>query len=684
MFGVKNGELVLGAGVIIVLMMIIFPLPSILIDLLFAFSISLSLVIIFVSMHILRPVEFSTFPSILLFVTLFRLALNVATTRVILIRGNEGADAAGQLIKAFGEMVVGGNYAVGLVVFTILVVINFVVITKGAGRIAEVAARFVLDAMPGKQMGIDADMNAGMIDEKEARKRRETVAREADFYGAMDGASKFVRGDAIASIIMILINIIGGLVVGMLQHGMDFRSAAQNYTLLTVGEGLISQIPALILSTAAGVVVTRAASEANLGAEVVRQILAHPRALMAAASVVTFFGLMPGLPHFPLLLLGAMIGYVGYAAQQSQQEAAQTEEDTKAVLPPPDKQEGVVPLDLMEVNIGYGLISLVDEAQGGELLKRISAVRKQMALELGFVVPAIHIRDNLMLQHSEYQILIKGGEVARGELLIGHYLAMNPNGADRQLPGIPTKEPCFGLPALWVTESQKDRAHVAGYTVVDLPSVVVTHLTEIIRRHAYELLGRQETQMLLDQFKKDHPKVVEELIPNLLTLGNLVKVLSLLLKERVPIRDFRTILETLADYAPITKDPDQLTEHVRQALSRTLTKQYQSADRSLPAIFVDPHLDQQIAAAIQQTPHGSFLALDPILAQKLLTQIRQAIEKVSARGYIPVFLCSPMIRRHLRRLAERVLPSVVVLSSNEVASEVKLQLLETVKMPDPF
>lgn len=674
----KNPDIVLGIGMVGILVVLIFPLPSIIVDLLLAFSFSLALVIIFVSMYILKPAEFSTFPSVLLFVTLFRLALNVATTRLILLHGEEGPAAAGQVVKAFGQVVIGGSYTVGIIIFMILVIINFVVITKGAGRIAEVAARFILDAMPGKQMSIDADLNSGMIDEKEARKRRAAISQEADFYGAMDGASKFVRGEAIASILIIFVNIIGGLIIGIAQKGMPIVKAAENYTILTVGEGLVSQIPALIISTAAGIVVTRAAAESDLGADVTRQLLVHPRAILATSAILGFLGLMPGLPHFALLTLSALAGAIGYMALASKKQETIRIQEAAAPAPAPPKENGVTPLDLMELNIGYGLIPLVDEARGGELLKRITAIRKQMAQELGFVVPPIHLRDNLTIKPNEYLILIKGVEVARGELLPGHYLAMNPSGIDKGVQGIPTREPCFGLQALWITEQDKERAQMVGYTVVDLSSVMATHLTEIIRSHARELLGRQETQYLLDQFKKDNPKVVEELVPSLLSLGVVVKVLGNLLRERVPIRDLRTILETLADYGPTIKDPDLLTEYVRHALARTITRQYQSPDGALPVISLDPRLDQEIAAAIQQGPQGGALAIDPLTAQKIMMRIRQAAENLSMRGHPPVVLCSPMVRPHLRKLIERSFPNIAVLSSNEIIPQVRLQSLETV------
>ena len=666
-------------GVVGILLLMILPMPNLLLDLLLAFSFSLSLVILFVAMHTIRPVEFSAFPSILLIVTLFRLSLNVATTRAILLNGNRGTHAAGEVIMTFGNLMIGGNYAVGLVVFLILVVINFVVITKGAGRVAEVAARFMLDAMPGKQMSIDADLNAGLIDEKEARRRRDAIAKEADFYGAMDGASKFVRGDAVAAILIILVNVVGGLFIGVLQQGMAIAAAAENYTLLSIGDGLVGQIPALVISTAAGIIVTRAASESHLGGDVARQMMVHPRALIGAAGIVFLFGLIPGLPHLAFLLLAAGIGLVGYGALRAEAASAQTAARPKTIKPP-NKDEWIVPLDLMELNVGYGLIPLVDEAQGGELLKRITAIRRQLALELGFVVPPIHIRDNLQIKPNEYLIVVKGVEISRGEVLPNHFLAMNPAGGENAgISGIPTKEPCFGLPALWVTGKEKERAQMEGMTVVDVPSVIATHLTETIRNHAHELLGRQEVQHLLDRFGKENPKVVEELIPNLLPLGRVVKVLGNLLRERVPIRDLRTILETLADTAPATKEIDRLTDACRQALARTITKQYQGPDGALAVISIDPYLDQTLAEAVTE---GGAAAIDPFLSQKVVLQIRRASEQAASGGHQPVLLCSPAIRFHLRRMVERFIPHAVVLSVNEVAPQAKLHVVETVRLPD--
>ncbi|MBN4054153.1 flagellar biosynthesis protein FlhA [Nitrospira defluvii] len=678
----RNGDALMGVGVVGVLLLMILPVPNLLLDLLLAFSISSALVILFVALHTVRPVEFSAFPSILLLITLFRLSLNIATTRAILLNGNTGDAAAGEVIRTFGNLVIGGNYAVGLVVFIILVVINFVVITKGAGRIAEVAARFMLDAMPGKQMSIDADLNAGVIDEKEARQRREAISKEADFYGAMDGASKFVRGDAIAAIVIILVNIVGGLVIGVLQQGMDIVNAAQNYTLLSIGDGLVGQIPGLIISTAAGIVVSRAAGDSNLGSDVTRQMIVHPRALIGASLVILLFSFIPGMPHLAFLCLAGGIGYIGYTALQAEEKAKAVEvEPEVGPVTKPEDEEWLVPLDLMELNVGYGLIPLVDQAQGGELLKRIAAIRKQLALELGFVVPPIHIRDNLQIKPNEYSIVVKGIEISRGEVFPNYFLAMNPTNSGKSgFEGIETHEPCFGLPALWITEEVKERAQVEGFTVVDVPSVIATHLTETVRNCAHELLGRQEVQQLLDKFGRENPKVIEELIPNLLPLGGVVKVLGNLLKERVTIRDIRSILETLADYAGATKDPDQLTAYCRQTLARSITKQYQNPDGNLMVISIDPRLDQRIAEAIHPKGQEETMAIDPLLSQSIIAQIRRASEQVAKGGHQPVILCSPVIRIHLRRMAERFIPNLVVLSSNEISPQVKLQSIETVRL----
>ncbi len=686
----KNGDLVLSVSVVGILMVMLLPLPRFVLDLLLTLSITLSVVILLVSMHVRRPLEFSSFPSILLVGTLLRFALNIAATRLILLHGNEGAAAAGDVILAFGNFVMGGNYTVGIVVFSILVIVNFVVITKGAGRIAEVAARFTLDAMPGKQMSIDADLNAGMIDEGEARRRRKEIADEADFYGAMDGASKFVRGDAIAAVIIILVNIIGGLTIGVLQQGLSIVQAAQNYTILTVGEGLVAQVPALLMSTASGLIMTRAASESNLGEQMARQVLMNPKTITTAAVLLGALGLVPGLPHAAFLFLAALLGGLSYKLRKEKAAEALTEAMEPIALEgaaaagaaKPGESEAPAPVDLMELQVGYGLIGLVDAERGGELLERIKAIRKQIAQDLGFMAPPIHIRDNLQLRPNGYTILIKGAEVVRGEVMTGHVLAIDPGTAEKGLEGIATKEPCFGLPALWVPDSKREQAQLMGYTVVDLASVITTHLTELIRGHAHELLGRQETQALLDSMAKIAPKVVEELIPQTITLGGLVRVLGNLLRERVPIRDMRTILETVADYASTTKDIDILTEHVRQALARTITHQHLGGDGSLSVISLDPTLDRQLSEAIQTHGQGSYLSIAPSLAQRVQAAIKQAAERAIGRGVQPVLLCSPPLRPYLRRLIERGLSSLPVLSLNEVEGQVRLQSLEMVKVTD--
>jgi len=677
---IKHPDVVISVGVVAILMVMLLPLPRFLLDLLLSFDITLSVIILLVGLQVRRPIEFSVFPSVLLMITLFRLSLNIASTRLILLHGNEGAGAAGEVIRAFGNFIVGGNYTVGLVVFSILVIINFVVVTKGAGRVAEVAARFTLDAMPGKQMSIDADLNAGLINEADARRRRREIAEEADFYGAMDGASKFVRGDAIAAVIIILVNIIGGLAIGILQQGMSPALAAQTYTVLTVGEGLVAQIPALIVSTAAGIVVTRAASETDLGSEMTRQLLMSSKPVGIAAGILLALGLVPGLPHVAFLALGSAIAWIAY--QLHQQEQVQATPAPAPVAPKADESlTRVTPLDLMEVQVGYGLIGLVEGTQGTALLDRIKALRRQFAESMGFVVPPIHIRDNLQLRPNEYAIILKGVEVAKADVLPGHLLAIDPGTGQRGLiQGIATKEPAFGLPALWVPEGAREQAQIAGYTVVDASSAIATHLSELIKRHGHELLGRQEVQTLLDEVGKSHPKLVEELIPTLLPLGTVVRVLGNLLKEGIPIRDLRSILEAVSDQATLTKDADVLTEYARQALARTITKQYQAPDGSLQVITLDPRLDRSLAEQAAALPPGATLNLDPTLSHKLLTGLKQAAERVAARGQQPIVLCSQVVRRHLRRHSDRLLHAVPVMGLNEVDSFVRLQSLDTVRI----
>ncbi len=677
---IKHPDVVISVGVVAILMVMLLPLPRFVLDLLLSFDITLSVVILLVGLQVRRPIEFSVFPSVLLIITLFRLSLNIASTRLILLHGNEGAGAAGEVIRAFGNFIVGGNYTVGLVVFSILVIINFVVVTKGAGRVAEVAARFTLDAMPGKQMSIDADLNAGLINEADARRRRREIAEESDFYGAMDGASKFVRGDAIAAVIIIFVNIIGGLAIGILQQGMSPALAAQTYTILTVGEGLVAQIPALIVSTAAGIVVTRAASETDLGEAMTRQLLMSSKPVGIAAGILLALGLVPGLPHVAFLALGSAIAWIAYHLHQQEQVQA-TPTPTPVAPKAEESLTRVTPLDLMEVQVGYGLIGLVEGTQGTALLDRIKALRRQFAESMGFVVPPIHIRDNLQLRPNEYALILKGVEVAKADVLPGHLLAIDPGTGQRGLvQGISTKEPAFGLPALWVPEDAREQAQVAGYTVVDASSAIATHLSELIKRHGHELLGRQEVQALLDEVGKSHPKLVEELIPTMLPLGTVVRVLGNLLKEGIPVRDLRSILEAISDQASTTKDAEVLTEYARQALARTITKQYQSPDGSLQVITLDPRLDRSLSEQAAALPPGATLNLDPTVSHKLLTGLKQAAERVAARGQQPIVLCSQVVRRHLRRHSDRMLHAVPVMGLNEVDSFVRLQSLDTVRI----
>ncbi len=678
----RHPDILMSLGVVGVLMIMLLPLPRFALDVLLAFNITLAIIVLLVGMQVRKPLEFSVFPSVLLMVTLFRLSLNIASTRLILLHGNEGPSAAGEVIRAFGNFVVGGSYTVGLVVFMILVVINFVVVTKGAGRIAEVAARFTLDAMPGKQMSIDADLNAGLINESDARRRRKEVSEEADFYGAMDGASKFVRGDAIAAVIIILVNIIGGLTIGVLQQGLSLAAAAQNYTLLTVGEGLVAQVPALIISTAAGIVVTRAASDADLGHEIASQIFISPKVLGTASAILLGLGVIPGLPHIAFLLLGGLSGWLAYELnQQAQQPTVEVQQSVGAN--PAEPTPSVVPLDLMEVQVGYGLIGLVDGDRGGALLERIKGLRRQIASEMGFVVPPIHIRDNLQLRANDYAVVLKGVELVRGEVLPGHVLAIDPGTARKGVvQGIATKEPAFGLPALWIPEAGREQAQMVGYTVVDGSSAIATHLSEIIKRHAYELLGRQEVQTLLDELGKAHPKLVEELVPALLPLGAIVRILSNLLREGVPIRDLRTILEAVADHATVSKDADSLTEAARQALARTITKQYLSPDGVLPVISLDPRLDRALVEQVTANGQGGYWTVDPAVSHRLIGALKLAAERVASRGQQPIILCSPTLRRHIRRLTDRVLSTVPVLAPTEIDGMATVKAAETVRIGD--
>ena len=682
---VRSSDISLAGAVVGILVFMVMPLPTILLDLLLAFSITSALVILLVAMQIQKPLELSAFPSILLLTTLFRLSLNIATTRVVLLHGHEGSAAAGNIIKAFGGFVVGGNYAVGLIVFVILVVINFAVITKGAGRIAEVAARFTLDAMPGKQMSIDADLNAGYISEQEARSRRETLAREAEYYGAMDGANKFVRGDAVAGIIITLVNILGGLAIGVFQKGMAFGPAAETYILLTVGDGLVSQIPALVISTAAGIIVSRAGNESSLGREITSQVFFHPRAISMVAAVLFGFAVIPGLPTVPFLVLSLLAAGLAYSLVKARRAAEQTEQQQKIraeQAPSAETLTALPPLDVLAIEVGYGLIPLVDADQNGELLERIKAIRRQMALDLGVIIPPVHIQDNMQLGSGEYAILLKGNEIARGELMPNYCLAMNPGNADGTVDGIATQEPTYGLPAVWIRESAKETALAKGFTVVDTATVMTTHLSEVIRRHAHELLGRQDVQRMLDHLKQSHPKVVEDLVPNLLPLGTVVRVLQNLLREQVPIRDLLAILEALGDWAPVTKDPDALTEYLRHCLARTLTKMHQAPDGSLSVITLGHAIETALAESLQKGDHGRVLALDPKTAHRIMSSLARQIERCTARNLQPVVLCSAPVRLAFKRLADRFVPNLFVLSYEEILTTVEVRPVGNVELTD--
>ncbi|HKK02219.1 MAG TPA: flagellar biosynthesis protein FlhA [Desulfuromonadales bacterium] len=675
-----RSDIVAALSLVGILLVMIVPVPPALLDIFLSLNITIALLILVICLYTARSLDFAVFPSILLATTLFRLSLNVASTRLILLHGNSGPAAAGHVIEAFGQFVVGGNYVVGIVVFIILVVINFMVITKGAGRVAEVAARFTLDAMPGKQMAIDADLNAGLITDDQARERRQEVAQEAEFYGSMDGASKFVRGDAIAGIIITLVNISAGFVIGVLQKGMAMSAAAQTYTILTVGDGLVSQIPALVISTAAGILVTRAASTGDFGGDIKTQFTVHPRAVWVVSGVLLGFALIPGLPFLPFLILSVALAFVAYQIDVGNKKAKEAaSEEPPPALPREENYEEMMTVDLLELEVGYGLIPFVDASQDGELLPRIRSIRKQFALNMGFIVPPVHIKDNLELSPNEYAILLKGVKIGGGEMLPGHYLAMNPGLASEQLKGVETVEPAFGLPAVWISEDKRERAQISGYTVVDCTTVMATHVSEIIKRHAYELLGRQEVQNLLDSVARNLPKLVEELVPNLLSLGTVMRVLQNLLREDVSIRDMRTILETLADWAPATHDADLLTEHVRQALSRYISTRYAQEDGVLPLLTFDRAVEDTIAKSVQQTSQGSYLAIDPRTAQSVLDSLGDNIRKIEGGGQ-PVLLCTPNIRPHVKRLTERYLPGLAVISHNEVAPHLKVRSIGTVRV----
>jgi flagellar biosynthesis protein FlhA len=675
----QRADIMAAFGLVAILMIMIIPLPSLLLDLFLSMNITIALLILIISLFTVKAIDFSIFPAILLATTLFRLSLNVASTRLILLKGDQGPSAAGSVIQSFGQFVVGGNYVVGLVIFIILVLINFMVITKGAGRVAEVAARFTLDAMPGKQMAIDADLNAGLIDENEARQRREEISNEASFHGAMDGASKFVKGDAIAGIIITLVNIGAGFIIGVLQKGMPMAEAAANYTILTVGDGLVGQIPALIISTAAGILVTRSSGNNDFGSDIKLQFSRYSIAFWVVSIILMVMALIPGLPFIPFLLLSIVLGFIAYHLDKSKRLQKEQVEEKATTEPPPKTEENyeeLLNVDLLQLEVGYGLIPFVDASQDGELLIRIQSIRRQFAMNNGFIVPPVHIKDNLQLAPNQYTFALKGVEVAQAEMLPGHFMAMDPGMVTEKIKGVPTEEPAFGLPAIWITEDKKERAQIAGYTVVDCTTVMATHISEIIKQHAHELIGRQEVQNLLDNLGKTYPKLIEELIPNILTLGTIMRILQNLLSEGVSIRDLRTILESMADWAPVTKDTDILTEYVRHALARTISHDL-AVNNVIPLITLNKNVEDEIAQSIQHKETGSYLAIDPAKAQLILDSIGEAIPLFEG-GQRPTLLAAPQIRPHVRKLTERYYPQLVVISHNEILPNIKIRSIGSV------
>lgn len=667
-------------GVILIVAMLIIPFPTWLLSILIMLNISLALLVLLNSMNMKEPLQFSVFPSLLLLLTLYRLGLNVSTTRAILTHGE-----AGGVVETFGHFVVGGNVIVGIVIFIILVIIQFIVITKGSERVSEVAARFTLDAMPGKQMSIDADLNAGMISEHEAKERREKVSREADFYGAMDGASKFVKGDAIAGIIIVMINLIFGIVVGVTQLGLPIADAAKQFSLLTVGDGIVSQLPALLISTATGIVVTRAASEGNLGTDITGQLMAYPKMLYITGGTIFILGLFTPIEDILTIPIAGLLIFGGYmfsrVPKQDMTEIQEMEEEIQTdEMKKPESVVSLLNVDPIEFEFGYGLIPLADSNQGGDLLDRIVMIRRQLAIELGLVIPVVRIRDNIQLQPNEYRLKIKGSEMARGELLLDHYLAMSPGIDDDSIEGIDTVEPSFGLPAKWITEEVKEQAEIFGYTVVDPPSVVSTHITEVIKNNAHELLGRQETKQLIDHLKESYPILVEEVTPNPLTVGEIQKVLGKLLRENVSVRNLPIIFETLADFGKVTTDTDLLTEYVRQALARQITNQYRAGGQTIRVVTVSGKIEKLIVDNIQQTEHGNYLALDPSVSQSILESLATQVEQLSIMEQSPIVLCSPAVRMYVRQLTERYFPQIPILSYNELEANVEVQSVGVVNI----
>ena len=673
-----QSDVMLGVGIIFIIVMMIIPIPTFLVDLLLALNITLTLVILLTTIYNLEPLEFSVFPGLLLVMTMFRLALNITTTRLILSEGY-----AGNIIEAFGGFVIGGNYVVGVIIFTILVIINFVVITKGSGRIAEVAARFTLDAMPGKQMAIDADLNNGIIDEDEAKERREKITKEADFYGAMDGAAKFVRGDAVAGILITFINILGGFAVGILQLGMTWNEALSTFTTLTVGDGLVSQLPALMISTSAGIIVSRAAARTNLGEDVTTQLFTQHRALYIVAGVLVFFALVPGLPFIPFMSLAILAFLLARVVMTStkDQEAEETAREAAEAKPAEERVEDMLYLDPLEVQIGYGLIPLVDPDQGGDLLDRITMLRKQFAAELGVVIPPIRIRDNVQLQPNQYVFIIRGNEVARGEVVVGYYLTMNPGDAIGEVEGIDTEEPTYGLPAKWITPAQKDKAELNNWTVIEPSAVLATHLMETLRLNAYRILSRESVQSLLDNLKRENKTVVEELVPGVLSVGQVQKVLQNLLSEGVSIRDLVTILETLGDYANMTKDPELLTEAVRSSLGEAIAARYQDESGAINAVTLDPHLEQMMNEGVAQAAQkGDQFILPPDIFRTMYQKLIGISEDIKQTGREMILITAPNVRRFLRKFVEPFLPQAAVLSYSELPPKVQINSVQMLSL----
>ncbi|SFO83450.1 flagellar biosynthesis protein FlhA [Ectopseudomonas composti] len=689
--GLRHGNLGIPLLLLVMLGMVMLPIPPFLLDVLFTFSIALSIVVLLVSIYALRPLDFAVFPTILLAATLLRLALNVASTRVVLLNGHEGHGAAGQVIQAFGEVVIGGNYVVGIVVFAILMIINFVVVTKGAGRISEVSARFTLDAMPGKQMAIDADLNAGLIDQAEAKKRRSEVAQEADFYGSMDGASKFVRGDAIAGLLILFINLIGGIAIGVLQHSLAFSDAGKVYTLLTIGDGLVAQIPSLLLSTAAAVMVTRVSSSEDMGAQVNRQMFASPRALAVAAAIMIAMGLVPGMPHFSFISLGLIAAggayWIANRQRKTKEEEVKEVQRQQELIPAQKAQEikelgwdDVTPVDMVGLEVGYRLIPLVDRNQGGQLLARIKGVRKKLSQEMGFLMPSVHIRDNLDLAPNAYRLTLMGVSVAEAEVYPDRELAINPGQVFGPLNGIAAKDPAFGLEAVWIDPSQRDQAQSLGYTVVDASTVVATHLNQILHKHAHELLGHEEVQQLMQLLAKSSPKLAEELVPGLVSLSTLLKVLQALLQEQVPVRDIRTIAEAIANVAPKSQDPAAMVAAVRVSLARAIVQSIVGLEPELPVITLEPRLEQILLNSLQKAGQGSEdgILLEPGMAEKLQRSLVEAAQRQEMLGKPVILLVAGPVRAMLSRFARLAVPSMHVLAYQEIPDNKQVTIVATV------